>query len=241
MIIILLALLASYIFPLAMYFFLRANRREDPAYKKDCRALLLNGLLLGFPVFGFSLLCHFIFKLTGIYRIHPLVEPFLNAFILKAFSEELMKYLVGRRIINKNRATLSFLDTMAFACIPAIGFELMEAVIYLIESNVPQILVRGITNMHAIFGLTCGFILAKGYKKGSKNPVILAILIPTLIHGTYDLCLSDIAADTGWSYLALLLAVATLILSIVTYFFVAKARKKPYYTDPLFPEPTSEA
>ena len=239
MVIILIALLASYILPLLLYFFLKSNHKEDDTYKKDCRALLLNGLLLGFPVFLFSFLCNILFKLTGLSRIYPLAQTIFTAFILEAFSEELMKYLAARRIINKNRDTLSFLDTMAFTAIAGIGFELMESIVYLIVSNVPQILVRGITNMHAVFGLTTGFILAKGYKKG-KNPVIPAILIVTLIHGVYDFCLAEGIAETDWGFISLLIAAICMILSIWSFFFIRKARKKPYYTEPLFPESSSE-
>ena len=238
--IIIIALLASYIFPLLLYFFLKANRKEDEAYKKDCRSLLFTGILLGIPVFLFSLLCNILFKLSGLAASFPLAKSIFTAFILNAFSEELMKYLAGRRMINKHRSTLSFLDTMAFTTIPAIGFELMESVVYLIESNVPQILVRGVTNMHAVFGLITGFILAKGYKKGSKNPAIPAILAATLIHGVYDLCLSEGIVETNWGMVSLLIAVISLILSIGSFFFIRKARKKPYYTEPLFPGPASE-
>ena len=81
-----------------------------------------------------------------------------------------MKYLLARKTIRKNHSRVSFLDLMSYTAISAIGFELMEAVIYFFSTNIPQILVRGITNMHAAFGLTMGFILAKKYKKNPKAP-----------------------------------------------------------------------
>ena len=232
--VIFIALLASYIFPLLLYFFLKANHKEDMSYKKDCRSLLFSGILLAFPVFLFSLLCNILFRLTGLYGIHPYAKSFLTAFFLNALSEELMKYLAARRIINKNRNTLSFLDTMAYTSIPAIGFELMESVVYLIESNVPQILVRGITNMHAVFGLITGFILAKGHKKGRKNPALPAVLTAILIHGVYNFFLTEGLVETGWGFISLLIAFICLILSIGSFFFVRKARKNSYYTEPLF-------
>ncbi len=151
-----------------------------------------------------------------------------------------MKYLAARKTINKNRAQLSFLDTMAYTAIPAIGFELMESVVYLIESNVPQILVRGVTNMHAVFGLTTGFILAKGYKKGLKNPAFRAVLPVIIVHALYNFFLSEGLVDTGWGAVSLLIAVISLVLNIGSFFFIRKARKNPYYTDPLFPGPAPE-
>ena len=228
--------LISCIFPLATYFFLRNAHGDDAEYKKDCRKLLLHGLLLGFPVFGFSLLCSILFALTHIGEACPFLRTLFRAFVLMAFSEELMKFLLARRTIRKNRPAVSFLDMMAYTAAAAIGFELMESVFYLFSSDVPQILVRGVTNMHAVFGLIMGYILAKGVKKNGKPPVAAAVLVPTLIHGAYDLCLDETLIDTPWGGLALLLAVLCLGLNIYNFFFMAKATKNAYYTDPLFPE-----
>ena len=230
------ALLVSYIFPLALYFYLRNAHKDDKEYKKDCWNLLWNGLLLGFPVFGFSLLCNILFGFSHISDRFPIIEMFFSAFILKALSEELMKYLLARKVINRNHAKISFLDLMAYTTISAIGFEMMEAVVYVFSSDVTQVIVRGVTNMHAAFGLIMGYIIAKGYKKNMKNPVPLGIFVSTLIHGIYDLCLSETLIDTDWFMLSLLIAAICLVINIYNYFFMNKARKNQYYTDPLFSE-----
>ena len=232
MIVALLALLASYIHPIGMYLYLRKINNSD-SFKKDCFNLLWNGLLLGFPVFGFSLLCNIIFNVSHISDKLPVLKMLFSAFILKAFSEELMKYILSRKKINKNKETISFLELMAFTCISAIGFEIMEAFVYFFSTNIPQILVRGITNMHAAFGLLMGYIIAKGYKNGKKNPETLGILIPTVIHGVYDLCLEESLMDKGGG-ISLAIAAASLIFNIYIFFFIRKAKKDPYYTDPLF-------
>lgn len=230
------ALLVSYIFPLGYFFFLKNGHKEDEEYQKDCWKTLLRGLLLGFPVFGFSFACNIIFALLTKDRSFPVLEALFSAFVLKALSEELMKYLNAGKTMKKNHEKVSYLDLLSFTCISAIGFELMEAVFYLIESNAGQILVRGITNMHASFGLIMGSIIGKGYKKGRKNPVPLGIFIPTLIHGFYDLCLAKAFEGADWTLLAVPIAAACLILNIYFIFFIRKTRKDPYYIDPLFPE-----
>ena len=235
MIILIGALLVSYIFPLGLYFYLKSALKEDKDFQKDCFDLLWNGFLLGFPVFGFSLLCFIIFKMLHL-GDNMIVELLFNNFVLKAVSEELMKYLLARKIINKNHAKISFLDMMTFTAISAIGFEMMETIVYLFSSNVGQIIVRGVTNMHAAFGLIMGYIMAVGYKKNWKNPIIWGLIAPIIIHGVYDLCLSDTLVDTDWGLLSLLIAFICLVINIVNYFFMNKARKDPYYTDPLFAE-----
>lgn len=229
------ALLVSFIFPFAIFFFLRGAHKEDAEYKKDCIKLLLKGLLLGFPVFGFSLLCYFIFRITHITDAYPFAQVIFEAFVLKAFSEELMKYLLAKKTINKNLASVSFLDLMSYTAISAIGFEIMEAVVYLFSTNVPQILVRGVTSMHAAFGLIMGYILTKGIKKNGKMSIVPAVLIATIIHGAYDLVLDPSLVDK-WGGLALALAILCMGLNLYNFYWMSKARKNPYYTDPLFPE-----
>ena len=99
MAILILALLGSYVVPLGVYFFLKSARKEDKDFQKDCRNLLLNGLLLGFPVFGFSLVCNIIFNLLHL-NDNLIVNLLLSNFVLKALSEELMKYLLAKKIID---------------------------------------------------------------------------------------------------------------------------------------------
>ena len=234
------ALLVSFIFPIGTYFYLRNIHKDDPVYKKDCWDLLWNGLLLGFPVFGFSLICSITFNITGIGDKYPLVKLIFSNLVLKALSEELMKFLLANKIIKKNHAVISFLDMMAYTTISAIGFELMESVVYIFSSNVGQILVRGLTNMHAAFGLIMGYLLATGYKKNWKNPVFIAILVPIIIHAAYDMFLDEYFNETLFGAVSLLIAGACLIINIVAFFFTRKHKDDPYYTEPLFPQENAE-
>ena len=228
------ALLVSFILPFAIFFFLRGAHKEDADYKKECKNLLLKGMLLFLPVFGFSLLCYVIFSFTHISSEYPMVEVFFQAFILAAFSEELMKYLLARRAIRRHLASVSFLDLMSYTTIAAIGFEITEAIVYVFSTNVAQVIVRGVTCMHAAFGLIMGFILAKGIKKNGKLSLFPAVLITTIIHGAYDVVLNPALFDI-WGDLAVALAALCLVLNLYNFYWISKARKKEYYTKPLFP------
>ena len=233
MLIAILALLASFIFPILMYIYISNAHKDNPDYKKDCGSLLLNGALLVFPVFGFSLICNIVFRITHLGDRFPFVELLFSNFVLKALSEELMKYLCARKIINKNHNTVSILDYMAYTTIAAIGFELLEAFVYMFSTNVPQILIRGITNMHAAFGLVMGYIAARRYKDNKVFPVLIGIIAAILVHGAYDLCLASTLVDK-WGGVSLFIAVICLIINIAFFFFSRKARSNPYYTQPLF-------
>ena len=155
--------------------------------------------------------------------------------LLKALSEELMKYLCARKIINKNHQSVSILDFMAFTTIAAIGFELLESVVYMFSTDIPQILIRGITNMHAAFGLIMGYVMARRYKDNKKYPVLLGLFCSILIHGLYDLCLNETLIDK-WGFVSLLIAFLCLLINIAFFFFYKKVKSNPYYTEPIFVE-----
>ena len=63
--------------------------------------------------------------------------------------------------------------------------------------------------------------------------MIPAVIISTLVHGTYDFLLDPLVFDTHWGDLALVLALLCLALNLYNFRFMKKARKDPYYTDPL--------
>ena len=233
------ALLVSFIFPIVMFFYIRNAHKDNPEYKKDCNSLLLKGALLVLPAFGFSLVCAIVFKITHLGDRFPFVELLFSNFVLKALSEELMKYLCARKVINKNHSTVSILDYMAYTAITAIGFELLEAFVYMFSTNVPQILIRGITNMHAAFGLTMGYIAARRYKDNKKYPVLIGLACAIAIHGIYDLCLAPTLIDK-WGGISLFIAVICLIINVVFFIFSRKVRNNPYYTEPIFQEKINE-
>ncbi len=231
----LLALLIASVVPVGTFFFLRGLRGDDPAYKRACSKLLGKGILLVFPVFGFSLLLRLTFGLTGLYDLSPVLRPVLKAVFLEAFAEEWMKHRAAKKTIERERPRVSFLDVMAFSAVSAIGFELLESVAYMFYTDTAQILVRGISNMHCSFGLIQGWLLARGYKNGRARPAVAAVLVPTAVHAVYNLLLDELFEDTAWGLVSLLIAVLCLALNVYAFFFV-KRKKIPYYTDPLFPE-----
>lgn len=235
------ALAASYILPLSQFFYLRSLYKNDPERKKECGKLLLRGVATCVPVFFFSLASRIIFNVLHLGDAGQLVADLFMCFVTYALSEEWMKYLATRKALKKFHSKISYLDVIAFSCIPGIGFEILESIFYFFGANVPQILVRGLSNMHAVFGLIVGLFIAKGYKKGQMNAPVLAIACSTFVHGLYDFGIRGDNVETWLGGVSLALAIACFIASVYLFFWVKKMKKDPYYTDPLFPEEAAEA
>ena len=98
-----------------------------------------------------------------------LLKAAFKAFIIAAFVEEFIKYLTANKVIRKNNDKVSWLDCIAFVAIVGIGFQLIETVVYMVESNPIQILVRGFTMGHPVYGILMGFFIGKALYTGKQS------------------------------------------------------------------------
>ena len=92
--------------------------------REICRNALNHGFLCIFPVVLFSAVFNIVLKLTGLKDAHPLAYEACYTFIVLAFAEELVKYLMFRRVLKKTDLPLSWLDVTALMTIVGIGFAL---------------------------------------------------------------------------------------------------------------------
>ena len=222
-------LLLSFIPAILMFFFLRKNR-EDPEYQKACVKLLWKGVLSAALVTLADFIVVLLWGLTGLGDIHWLVDTLFKNFVIFATVEETVKFHTAKKAL-KEQMTVSRLDVISFMAIAAMGFGMIEDVVYMFESNIGQIIVRGVMMGHVGYGLMMGLIYSKGMKNNNKLSKFLALLIPILIHGLYDFSLNENLPDV-FAFIAVLNAFAVTVFIIVMIFFIRKKRKDPEFTDP---------
>lgn len=137
------------------------------------------------------------------------------SYIVVALSEELVKYLVlvfypfQRKFFNEP------LDGIIYAVMIGMGFATLENILYADRFGLQTIIVRAFTAVpaHAVFAIIMGYYvgLAKFDLKNRKKYLAFGLLIPVLIHGTYDVFILQ-------EYYEWLMVLATLTLSISTFF-----------------------
>lgn len=243
MIVLVLALLASFIPSLLLFFYLSGNRGDDQEYRANCRKCLIGGALCSFGVVLFSGAANLLSFFLGFESSSPIIKEAIHSFILAALSEELMKMWQTNKAINRDRARVSKLDVIAYAAIAGLGFGLLEDVVFMFVTSPGQIIVRGITMDHAAFGMIMGLLLAKGLISDNKVFTALALFVPTLIHGYYvfDLGLNELGYEWG-GYGALIVTVLIVIFMVyMIFFYIRKGRKNEDLTASIFasesPEP----
>ena len=116
-------------------------------------------------------------------------------FIVVGISEEGFKYLILKlRTWNSPEFNCRF-DGIVYACSVSLGFSLWENIRYVISYGFSTAIVRAVTAIpgHACFGVFMGAFYGaarKHYANGSLNDSrlcrVLALVVPVLLHGTYD-------------------------------------------------------
>ena len=232
--ILIIGLIISLVPSLLLYFYLRNLRKDDPEYRKNCRNLLVRGLLCCVGVFFLDLALTILWNVTGIGKDIPILKEIIRCFLIFAFAEEFVKFLNANKIIKKDYDKVSWLDYVAYIAIVAIGFQIIETFVYLIESNAVQIIVKGLTMGHPSYGLVMGYHFGKARYTGKKSDGILGFFICFFLHGLYDLSLSDefLALNDNLVFVPFILIGFDLFFLIKYILFVRKNRNDEKYTKP---------
>ena len=118
-------------------------------------------------------------------------------FIVVGLSEEAAKYFFLKKSTWFAESFDCQFDGVVYAVFVSLGFALAENICYCLEYGLGTALIRAVTAIpgHACFGVFMGawYGIAKrydnfGYPEKSRNARLMSLLLPTLLHGTYDYC-----------------------------------------------------
>lgn len=222
------AFLASMIPAVIMFIWLRKQKDMPEGFDKTCDKALLRGVLAVFPVVLCSAVLHLLAVVTGLRHANPFIFQAYYTFIVLAFAEELCKFLAMRKIVRSG--SYSWLSVVIIMVLVGLGFEVIEAIPYAIGAGPGPMFMRGFTLMHAAFGFIMGYFYGKFLRTGNKMYFVTGFIVPWLMHGFYDYCLSDVMLAIEWpGYAALFLAMLSVVLLIVFVRFVIKAKKNEKY------------
>lgn len=123
----------------------------------------------------------------------PIIYCFLQAFIMAAATEELCKYAVLKTFTWKHPAFNYRFDGIVYSTTVALGFEIFENLIYLIDNTAGTAFTRAAFPGHCIFGIYMGYYYGqskalelKGDAAGASSLRRKGIITAIMIHGFYD-------------------------------------------------------
>lgn len=125
-----------------------------------------------------------------------IIEFIVYSFICIALVEELCKLFMVYLTAYHNKEFDYTFDMIVYGVFTALGFAFFENILYIIEGGLPTAIARAFTAIpaHASNGVFMGIFLSKAkcFEVIDRNKCnkykILAVLVPTLIHGIYDMC-----------------------------------------------------
>jgi len=116
-----------------------------------------------------------------------------TAFLLAAFWEEIVKYWAMYKCSWRYPGFNYRFDGVVYGVSSAVGFAILENVNYVLSYGFQTAVVRAFTAvpLHAFCGVAMGIFYAYQKKaslhgKSGTKYMVLALLVPMLIHGVYD-------------------------------------------------------
>lgn len=193
--------------------------------------LVISGIISTF----FALVSEKLFGtlLSMVVPLDSKIYGILLYFGVVAVSEEVAKYvLLRKRTWNDFEFNCQF-DGIVYATAVSLGFALWENISYVTMYGFSTAVVRAITAVpgHACFGIFMGIFygLAKsndyiGLDNKAKMYNVLSVLVPVLLHGTYDYIATISTDDLSWLFVAFVL-----VLFVVSYILVGRMAKNDKY------------
>ena len=159
-------------------------------------------LLMILKVLLFGAISCFIAGYVNSYRIQFIRYPqgtiefaLSISFLVAAVDEEILKFLALRLGSWRINAFNYRFDGVVYGMTAAVGFAILENIDYVMRGGFSTAIIRAFTAvpMHAFCGVFMGALYAYskkasilGQKTASVAYTALALLVPMIIHGTYD-------------------------------------------------------
>ena len=199
----------------------RADRLE-----KEPTGLLLSLLALGVFSTTLASLTEQLgdIALSWFYPEDTLPYDLIMYFVIVAFSEEGFKYLLLKLRTWRSPHFDCQFDGVVYAVFVSLGFALFENIGYVLMYGLGAALMRAITAVpgHASFGVFMGayYGMARRSENLGRHGLsvffrVLAVLIPTLIHGMYDYIAVTVTEEVSTSFIVFVIVVFVLAFVLI--------------------------
>jgi len=163
----------------------------------------------------------------------------ISAIFIVGFWEEMGKFLVLWLITWKNKHFDYSYDAIVYSIFVSLGFACFENIAYVFTSGVGTAVARMLTAVpgHACFAVFMGFFYSKakyasltGKKSAAGRNILLAMIVPILVHGVYDAILMacGVTGDTVAALGVLLWFGYVIAMFVICFILVLKSSKNDF-------------
>ncbi|QKY69222.1 glutamic-type intramembrane protease PrsW [Lentibacillus sp. CBA3610] len=174
-------------FALMAFFYLKDRFTEPLALMGKT---FLFGALLVFPI---------MFIQYGFTAENITDSSFVQSFLLSGLIEEFFKWFIFMYVIFHHTDFDAHYDGIVYAVSISLGFAAVENILYLFTNGIEYAVTRALfpVSSHALFGVMMGYHFGKA-KMSHRHRywnILLALLIPVLLHGTYNYILQTVTSN----------------------------------------------
>ena len=169
------------------------KKTGEPFSKKPVAKFLLFGALSTVLTYAVSLVVSI--DRETFFGLNPLLSGFLTALITAALIEEIAKYILFRLAVRKNGEVRCWLDAILAAVIVAIGFTLLEDLVFLFDGagSILRVLLPG----HLLFQAFMGYFYGKARVTKQVKYDVLSLAVPILVHTVFDKFIISLMSIVG--------------------------------------------
>jgi RsiW-degrading membrane proteinase PrsW (M82 family) len=174
-----------------LYLIFKKDKQQEPV------SLLLKCFLGGFVAAALAIVIEFLLGIGGRFIDGDFSKSFYTAFIIAAGTEEVVKWLIVRKLIWSSKDFDQHYDGIIYAVFVSLGFALIENLMYVFNGGIHVAIMRAVLAVpgHGFFAVIMGYFLSLAKFETNKNKyLILSLFMPILFHGLYDFCLMYLAA-----------------------------------------------
>ena len=171
------------------YIFYKGDTEKEP--RTILTKLFISGIFSALIVIFLSLIGLTIWPiLSDVTKINDIIILLLYTYIFIALIEEVSKFIMIYKISYNSKEFDQAYDIILYSVYVGLGFAFFENIIYAFNNpNIELAIARGLTSVpaHICFQTIMGYYLYQNKHNKNQINLVLAILIPVLLHGTYDL------------------------------------------------------
>lgn len=144
------------------------------------------GRLLGIGVLAGIIPVLFGLLVPDFHGMHPLLCGFLTGLVEYALVKEVFKYFALRIAIRCTEEIVCRYDVVLAACLIAVGFTLSEGIITAFITGAGGLMMT-ILPYHILFAVVMGFFFSRALVTGKKRDLVLALVIPVVLHTVFEM------------------------------------------------------
>lgn len=167
---------------LALLSFFYLKERFDYEPISMVLRMFVFGAMLVFPIMVLQ------YTFSEAIQISPVLQAYLNSALLEEFFKWFVLFFVAYHHVEFDQ----HYDGIVYGVAVSLGFATVENMLYLYIHGVHEAFMRALlpVSSHALFGVIMGYYIGKGKfttnLKKRKNLLMYSLLIPILLHGTYN-------------------------------------------------------